>query len=117
MEPAGEGGAPLSLYLGIDLGTSGCRVCAIDGDGRERASLAHPLPAPQRDGARIEQDPTLWWQAVQALLDSFSARIPAAEVRSLAVDGTSASLLLADGQGQALGPALMYNDSRARTEA
>ncbi|MCA1804538.1 MAG: FGGY-family carbohydrate kinase [Xanthomonadaceae bacterium] len=105
------------MYLGIDLGTSGCRVCAIDGDGRERASLAHPLPAPQRDGARIEQDPTLWWQAVQALLDSFSARIPAAEVRSLAVDGTSASLLLADGQGQALGPALMYNDSRARTEA
>lgn len=33
------------------------------------------------------------------------------------MDGTSASLMLADGQGQALGPALMYNDSRARAEA
>lgn len=65
----------------------------------------------------MQQDPALWWQAIQALLDAFSARIPAAEVRALAVDGTSASLLLSDAEGRPLGPALLYNDSRARAEA
>jgi sugar (pentulose or hexulose) kinase len=65
----------------------------------------------------VEQDPDLWWQGVCALLDAFSTTIPAGEVRAIAVDGTSASLLLADAAGRPLGPALMYNDSRARTEA
>jgi sugar (pentulose or hexulose) kinase len=92
-------------------------VCAIDADGRERASLAHPLPAPQRDGERVEQDPALWWQGILELLDAFRNHIPAAEVRAIAVDGTSASLLLADATGCPLGPALMYNDSRAGAEA
>lgn len=38
-------------------------------------------------------------------------------MRALAVDGTSATLLLSDAQGRPLGPALLYNDSRARAEA
>ena len=81
------------------------------------ASLAHPLPAPAREGDRVQQDPALWWQTVQGLLDAFCDRIPATEVRALAVDGTSASLLLCDALGRPLGPALMYNDSRARAAA
>ena len=92
-------------------------MCAVDGDGRERASLARPLPAPRRDGDRVEQDPMRWWEAVQGLLDAFSTAIPAGAVRAIAVDGTSASLLLGDAEGRPLGPALLYNDSRARTEA
>ncbi|MGB5732815.1 MAG: FGGY-family carbohydrate kinase, partial [Thiohalocapsa sp.] len=36
---------------------------------------------------------------------------------ALCVDGTSATLLLCDPRGKALGPALMYNDSRSRNEA
>ncbi len=52
-----------------------------------------------------------------ALLDAFSATIPADEVRAIAVDGTSASLLLSDAEGRPLGPALLYNDNRARAEA
>jgi hypothetical protein len=35
----------------------------------------------------------------------------------MAVDSTSGTLLLADGAGQPLGPALMYNDRRSRAEA
>ena len=54
---------------------------------------------------------------MRALLDAFSTTIPAGEVRAIAVDGTSASLLLADAAGRPLGPALMYNDSRAQAEA
>lgn len=35
-------------------------------------------------------------------------------MRAIAIDGTSGTVLLTDAQGQPLGPALMYNDARAR---
>lgn len=106
-----------ALYLGIDLGTSGCRAVAIDENGRQRASAAAGLPAPRRDGERCEQDPDLWWQAVCEVLRALLAQVPATTVRAIAVDGTSASLLLSDEQGEPLGPALMYNDARAVAQA
>ena len=42
-----------ALFLGIDVGTSGVRACAIDGDERAAfarwlAGLNEPVPAPMR---------------------------------------------------------------------
>ncbi len=59
----------MNCYLGIDVGTSGCRACLIDADGDIRAEAAVDLPAPlARDGGR-EQDAELWWQGLEQLLE------------------------------------------------
>lgn len=109
------------LYLGIDLGTSGCRIIAIDDNGAIHGQSARALPAPLRNGTAVEQDPQLWWLAVQEalhdLLRSLSVQGAAQQVRAIAVDGTSATLLLTDDAGQPLGPALMYHDARSTKEA
>lgn len=105
------------LFVGIDLGTSGCRAVAVDAAGRVRGTSAVALPAPLRDGAQVEQDPTLWWEGVCGTLANLSAQVPLRNARALAIDGTSATLLLADAAGTPLGPALMYNDARATAEA
>ena len=105
------------LFLGIDLGTSGCRAVVIDDQGVSRAQSDVALPAPLRAGARVEQHPAVWWSAVRECVQHAAAQVDAAAIRSLAVDATSGTLLLADEQGEPLGPALMYNDSRARAEA
>jgi len=105
------------LYIGIDLGTSGCRAIAIDDSGRPQAEASVALPAPKRDGPRYEQNPTLWWQAVGDCLEQLLTQTPASEVVAIAVDGTSATLLLTDAGGRPLGPALMYNDGRATEQA
>lgn len=107
----------MPLYLGIDLGTSGCRVSVIDGQGMEQASLQRSLPAPEREDAQVQQDAGLWWEVAQGLLDALCQQISPTDVQAIAVDGTSASLLLTDAVGRPLGPALMYNDSRASVEA
>lgn len=107
----------MPLYLGIDLGTSACRVCAIDAAGTVCAQAAAPLPAPQRDGARVEQDPALWWQALTLALRELFQHIPAEQVAALAVDGTSGTLLLCSAYGEPLANALMYNDARSVCEA
>lgn len=107
----------MPLYLGIDLGTSGCRALAINQAGAISAQAAQPLPAPVRDGARVEQDPALWWQALAATLHELARRIPLRDIAALAIDGTSGTLLLCNTYGAPLAPALMYNDARSVCEA
>ena len=99
------------LYLGLDLGTSGCRLCVTDRAGRPRARFDHPWRA---GGA---SDPAAWWTAVHALLTRCAAELAGGDFHALAVDGTSATLLLSSADGEPLGPVLMYHDDRARAEA
>lgn len=105
------------LFIGIDLGTSGVRAVAIDEHHKLHAEAAVDLPAPNRSGTYVEQDPELWWAAVCDCLDSLTANINADQVTAIAVDGTSATVLLTDRTGTPLGPALMYNDARASGQA
>jgi len=107
----------VTLFLGIDIGTSGCRACVIDANARIRAESTHPLPAPVRDGARIEQDPECWWEALTATLDELAITLSMDAIAAIAIDGTSATLLLCTANGEPLTPALMYNDARAGQQA
>ncbi len=105
------------LFIGVDLGTSGCRAVAIDSKRNIVAEFSTELPPPRRDGAAVEQDPFVWWEATKHTLSSLLVLIPKDTIRSIAIDGTSGTVLLVDKNGQPLGNALMYNDSRAIHEA
>ena len=105
------------LYLGIDVGTSGCRSCVIDAAACIQAEVSTPLPAPAREGAAVEQDPDCWWAALAENLDRLHEQHSLAAVAAITLDGTSATLLCCDADGTPLGPALMYNDARAGREA
>jgi sugar (pentulose or hexulose) kinase len=105
------------LYLGIDFGTSGCRGCVIDAARQILAESRVALPLPQRSGAAVEQDPAVWWAALQTMLAKLRTRVTLANIRAVCVDGTSSTLLLCDAKGVPLAPALMYSDTRAREAA
>lgn len=106
------------VWIGIDLGTSGCRSVAIDEGGRELASARTPLPEPLSPApGQYEQDPELWWQAVLDTLTQLGSALPDREPVAICLDATSATLLLATPNGKLRGPALMYNDRRAVAEA
>lgn len=104
-------------FLGIDVGTSGIRVCLIDAAAHPLDCVYTALPAPMRTGARCEQDPQLWWLALESVLEELAGRHSLNRVGALALDATSATLLACSDDGTALGPALMYNDRRAEAEA
>ncbi len=105
------------LYIGIDLGTTGCRAIAVDVSGTIKAEMSAPIAAPQRNNDQVTQDPTVWWKAVSGCLQNLLKQIDPARVRALAVDGTSGTLLLSDDKGNPLTPAIMYNDQRAVEQA
>ncbi|MFQ5642339.1 MAG: FGGY-family carbohydrate kinase [Thiogranum sp.] len=107
----------MRLFIGIDVGTSACRACAIDERARIVARARRDLPPPQRDGNCVEQDSGIWWQALAQTLDALNRHIDPVQVSRIALDGTSGTLLLCTRDGTALTPGLMYNDARAVTEA
>lgn len=104
------------MYLGIDIGTSACRVCVLDGAGRQRHFASAPLPPGRREDACHEQRPGDWWMALAAALGDLPEALRR-EARALALAGTSATLLACDAALEPLGPALMYNDARASGQA
>ncbi len=105
------------LFIGVDVGTSGCRAVAIDERGEICGRAESPLPPPRRRGREVEQHPAIWWRALVATLRQLLSDVDAGAVRAIAVDGTSATLMLTDSGGRPLTPALMYSDTRALAEA
>jgi sugar (pentulose or hexulose) kinase len=106
----------MEIFIGIDLGTSGCRAIAIDSLTKVRAKASHPLPQSysQRPGYQ-QQEPHLWWSAVIAVLRELTLQCPSGSVSAIAVDGTSSTVMLTDRRGEPITPALMYHDTRARS--
>lgn len=97
------------LAIGIDIGTSGARAVAMRPDF---SIAAHSAIALERFGPN-GRDPAIWWEAVGATLAELLKCIDRAAVRSIAVDGTSGTLLPVDGAGRPLAEPLMYNDKVA----
>ncbi|NJO11621.1 MAG: carbohydrate kinase, partial [Leptolyngbyaceae cyanobacterium SL_1_1] len=92
--------------LGIDFGTSGARAIALDSQQQIQAQAKLSF-APTNSLAQQWQE-TLW-----ALLD----KVPLAlrqQLGAIALNGTSATVLLCDSQGQPITAPLLYNDDRGQ---
>lgn len=98
------------LSLGIDIGTSGIRSAVVDQDG-EVVSFARADHLPQPPD---HIDAEAWWQATVTCLHNQMAQLAAdghspGDIRHIAVDGTSGSLVLVDNDLKPVTRALMYN--------
>jgi D-ribulokinase len=114
----------LRTFVGLDVGTSGARAVVMDAEGSLRAVAERTLPATPAESSSIhEQDPECWWDLVCTAVREVLARLTAEaasqifEVRGVCVTSTSGSLVLADREGRAVRPAIMYDDARSREQA
>lgn len=98
----------MAFFLGLDFGTSGARACVLD----EAEETVFESRAAYADAA----SPQNWREALFGLLAGLPAEIRAG-LSALAIDGTSGTLLATDAAFAPMGPALLYNDSRAAAEA
>ena len=107
----------MSLRLGIDIGTSGVRTAVLDGEAVVSMARAEHLP---QDPQRIDAEK--WWQAVVDCLEAQVATLrdlgcDPHDIRGIAVDGTSGSMVLTDAALNPVSPALMYNSKDFDAEA
>jgi D-ribulokinase len=98
------------MYLGLDFGTSGARAHVIDAEAVTVHSDHYAYPDPDK------QTPLDWREALIILLRRLPQQI-AGQLQGIAVDATSATVLLCDAELEPLCPSLLYNDGRAAKEA
>ena len=92
--------------LGIDIGTSGARAALLDETGAVAALAATRFAAVGGDA----KAPATWRRALQATLNDLAARADLIGVESLAVDGTSGTMLALDADNEPIGLAIMYDE-------
>ena len=107
---------PSPLFIGIDLGTSGCRAIAIDATGNIKARSKVSYFS-QHQNQHPQQTPADWWAATQAVLKDIASQVNHQHIQAIAVDGTSSTILFCDDAGQPLTPALMYDEQHAKPQA
>ncbi len=108
----------MSLFLGIDVSTTGSKALLInrDGDVVGGATNPHPLSTPRPLWS--EQQPEDWWKAVadsvrQALL---KANVSGKAVSAVGLTGQMHGLVLLDEYKNTLRPAILWNDQRCADE-
>jgi xylulokinase len=102
--------------LGIDIGTSACKIAVFDEDGRVLAQSNQPYQVYYPESGWAEQNPIEWWNAIcDGIKDVLSQDgISAAEIKGIGVDGQSWSAIPVDRDGNVLCNTPIWMDTRAR---
>lgn len=97
----------VNFYIGIDFGTSGARSITINPKGTVIAETQFPFPP--------LTDPSEWVDLWKTALFEVIRQIPLnirREINAIAINGTSATVLLCNSQGIPVDLPILYNDSR-----
>ncbi|MBT5019807.1 MAG: xylulokinase [Planctomicrobium sp.] len=108
----------MSVYLGIDIGTSGTKTLAIRETGEILASatVEYPLYSPHPGWS--EQDPEDWWkgsaESVRLVLQR--GGISPEDVKGIGLSGQMHGSVFLDQDGKVIRRALLWNDQRTAQE-
>ena len=100
------------LLIGIDLGTSACKLLLLREDGHiERVvSKTYPLSFPRPGWS--EQNPEDWWRAavegISELTDGFAGE----NIGGIGIGGQMHGLVALDEHDEVIRPAILWNDGR-----
>jgi xylulokinase len=108
----------MSVYLGIDIGTSGTKTLAINAKGKILAHAMAEYPCYHPKPMWSEQDPEDWWQAtvktVRAVVKQ--AKLKPADVRAIGLSGQMHGSVFLDKNNKVVRRALLWNDQRTAAE-
>ncbi len=96
----------MNFYLGIDFGTSGARAVVIDEACIIKAEVAQLF-----DFAPPELWVAIWKKTLFNLIEQIPRDLRA-EIKAIAINGTSSTVMLCDEAGNVVNTPLLYNDGR-----
>ena len=102
------------ILLGIDIGTSSCKVAAFTPEGKVAAQSTQAYPVFYPHIGWAEQAPDEWWAAVcRGIREILSQAIRPQDIRGIGIDGQSWSAIAVDRQGNTLCNTPIWMDTRA----
>jgi xylulokinase len=104
----------MTLFLGIDLSTTGAKALLIDKEGQVVGSATTALGLSTPRPLWSEQEPRDWWQATTMSIRSVlaEANVPSGFIEAIGLTGQMHGLVLLDDRGEVLRPAILWNDQR-----
>lgn len=105
-------------FLGIDLGTSSVKIVAMNEDGKITASITKDYDVSYPKVGWSEQNPEDWWQATSdGIRDLLKlSNIEGASMKGIGFSGQMQGLVILDGEGTVLRPAILWCDQRTQEE-
>ncbi|MBS3933978.1 MAG: xylulokinase [Truepera sp.] len=100
------------LALGLDLGTTGVRVVAVDAQGALLAEVTHSYPLYTPQPGWTEQHPEDWAAASLAALREIALGLEGHEIIAIGLSGQMHGMVALDASGQPIRPAILWNDQR-----
>jgi xylulokinase len=103
-----------AYYLGVDVSTTSAKALLIDELGSVISSATSPLTSSMPQPLWSEQDPQDWWEGVvQSIVQALDqAGVDGKAIKAVGMTGQMHGLVLLDGDGQVLRPAILWNDQR-----
>lgn len=103
------------MYIGIDLGTTGCKTVMFDESGRVLCEYNKEYELIFK-GTFVEQDANDWWRLVLEGMKHVVKESGVAEVKGISVSTQGISFVPVDEYGNTLYNAISWLDMRAQTE-
>jgi len=108
----------MSIFLGIDIGTSGTKTAAIDASGKILADAMETYPCYFPKPLWSEQDPEDWWQAtilsVRRVMKA--AKLKPEDVKGIGLSGQMHGSVFLDKNDKVVRRAILWNDQRTAAE-
>lgn len=106
-------------YIGLDLGTTGCKCIVFDENGKMSGSSYLEYPLILVSDTEIEQDANLWRELCIRAIDSalIEGNIDRTRVRAISVSSQGISVVPVDKNNTPLYNAISWLDKRAQSEA
>ena len=101
-----------ALSLGVDIGTSGVRVLAVDEAGTVVAESTRSYPLLTPRPGWTEQNPEDWFAGTVAALQELTAKLGGHDIVALGLSGQMHGMVPLDAHGEVVRPALLWNDQR-----
>ncbi len=106
--------AKQTLFLGLDVSTTGAKALLIDVNGVVVSSATTPLPLSTPKPLWSEQDPADWWTGIVNSIRQAMAQagVVGADIKAVGMTGQMHGLTMLDAAGEVLRPAILWNDQR-----
>lgn len=99
-------------FIGIDLGTSACKMLLTDEKGTVINSVTEEYPVYYPHPSWSEQNPTDWWNACVSGIRKLIAGSDKSLIKGIGVAGQMHGLVVLDENDDIIRPAILWNDAR-----
>lgn len=99
-------------FIGVDLGTSACKLLLVDDAGSVVRTVSRSYGVEYPRPGWSQQDPADWWRAVREGVPELLAGLDASEVAAIGCGGQMHGLVALDATDRVIRPAILWNDGR-----